>query len=44
MPPPAGGVAGDVDADFHHQLGFHQRAFSFSWLPHPAENDQPVHG
>ncbi|WP_333738980.1 hypothetical protein, partial [Streptomyces sp. IBSBF 2806] len=25
MPPPAGGVAGDVDADFHHQLGFHQR-------------------
>ncbi|MEU3445393.1 hypothetical protein ABZ755_34260 [Streptomyces griseoincarnatus] len=27
VPPPrrAGGVAGDVDADFHHQLGFHQR-------------------
>ncbi|MFC8364200.1 hypothetical protein ACFUIY_30505 [Streptomyces griseorubiginosus] len=25
MPPPAGGVAGDVGADFHHQLGFHQR-------------------
>lgn len=23
--PPAGGVAGDVDADFHHQLGLHQR-------------------
>jgi hypothetical protein len=23
--PPAEGVAGDVDADFHHQLGFHQR-------------------
>lgn len=23
--PPAGSVAGDVDADFHHQLGFYQR-------------------
>lgn len=25
MPPSAGGVTGDVNADFHHQLGFHQR-------------------
>ncbi|MEV7864247.1 hypothetical protein AB0O86_37220 [Streptomyces hirsutus] len=25
MAPLAGGVAGAVDADFHHQLGFHQR-------------------
>jgi hypothetical protein len=25
MAPPAGGIAGDVDADFHHQVGFHQR-------------------
>lgn len=23
--PPAGGIPGDVDADFHHQIGFHQR-------------------
>jgi hypothetical protein len=23
--PPDGDVAGDVDAEFHHQLGFHQR-------------------
>jgi hypothetical protein len=23
MVPSAGGVTGDVDADFHHQLGFH---------------------
>jgi hypothetical protein len=25
VPLPAGGVAGDVDADFRHKLGFHQR-------------------
>ncbi len=25
MPPPAGGGTGDVDAGFHHRLGFHQR-------------------
>ncbi len=25
MAPPAGNATGDVDADFHHQLGFHQR-------------------
>ncbi len=28
--PPAGGVAGDVDADFHHQLGLHQREVQLS--------------
>lgn len=29
MSPASGGVAGDVDADFHHQLGFHQRDDKF---------------
>jgi hypothetical protein len=44
MPPPAGGVAGDVDADFHHQPGFHQRDVQLLLAAHPVENDQPVHG
>lgn len=38
--PATGGVTGDVDADFHHQLGFHQRDIQCL----PAENDQPLHG
>jgi hypothetical protein len=25
MPPPAGGVTGDVDADFRHEFGFYER-------------------
>ncbi|MFK4106861.1 hypothetical protein ACI2L1_43835 [Streptomyces sp. NPDC019531] len=44
MAPSVSSVAGGIDADFHHQLGFHQRLFSVSRLPHPAENDQPVDG
>ncbi len=31
--PPARGVAGDVDADFNHQLGFHQRDVSTAAPP-----------
>ncbi len=34
MAPPAGSVAGDVDADFHHKLGFHQRDVQL-FLPAP---------
>lgn len=41
--PSAGDVAGDVDADFHHRLGFHQRDVQSLPAAHPAEND-PVHG
>jgi hypothetical protein len=44
MSPPAGSVAGDVDADFHHRLGSTSVTFSFSRLPNPAENVHPVHG
>ncbi|MFD0541860.1 hypothetical protein ACFQ1B_00285 [Streptomyces mexicanus] len=43
-PPPAGGVTGDADAEFHHQLGCHRVTSGCSRLPYPAENDYPVHG
>jgi hypothetical protein len=39
--PPAGGVAGDVDADFHHQLGFHQRDDQFL-LAAPPGGERPA--
>ncbi len=42
--PPAGGIAGDIDAYFHHQLGFHQRDVQRLPAALPAEKDQPVHG
>jgi hypothetical protein len=41
VPPAAGGVAGDVDADFHHQLGFHQRDVQRLAVAHPAEKASP---
>ncbi|MET7738519.1 hypothetical protein ABZT02_45835 [Streptomyces sp. NPDC005402] len=44
LAPPAGAVPGDVDADFHHQLRFHQRDVQRLPAAHPAEKDQPVHG
>lgn len=44
MAPLAGSVAGDVDDNFHHQLGFTSMTFNVSLVPHLAENDQPVHG
>ncbi|MFF4963148.1 hypothetical protein [Streptomyces sp. NPDC001222] len=41
MAPPAGGIAGDVDADFHHLLGFHQR--DVQRLPAaPPEGERPA--
>ncbi|WND15878.1 hypothetical protein [Streptomyces violaceus] len=42
--PPAAGVAGDVDADLHDQLGCTSVTVNVWLVPHPAENDQPVHG
>jgi len=39
--PPAGSVAGDVDADFHHQLGFHQRDDQFL-LAAPPGGERPA--
>ncbi|WND23628.1 hypothetical protein [Streptomyces violaceus] len=44
MAPPAAGVAGDVDADLHDQLGCTSVTVNVWLVPHPAENDQPVHG
>lgn len=41
MSPPAGGVAGDVDADFHHQLGFHQRDVELL-LAAPPDRERPA--
>ncbi|MFD5661935.1 hypothetical protein [Streptomyces hirsutus] len=38
------GVAGDVDADFDHQLGRTRVTPEVLFVPHPAENDQPFHG
>ncbi len=38
--PPAGGVADDTDAYFHHQLGFHRVTASVS----RPQNGRPVHG
>lgn len=39
--PPAGGVPGDVDADFHHQFGFHQRDDKF-FLAAPSGGERPA--
>ncbi len=41
MAPPAGGVTGDVDAHFHHQLGFHQRDDQF-FLAAPPGGERPA--